>query len=71
MALAQAANAAQSGVCVDLFVITNEYADLASQKYLSIESGGSLLLYSSTDEATCMLTSSKHFLFFDLWSVCG
>jgi len=71
VALAQAANAAQSGVCVDLFVITNEYADLALQKYLSIESGGSLLLYSSTDEATSMLTSSKHFLFFDLWSVCG
>jgi hypothetical protein len=50
--MAQAANAAESGVCVDLFVITNEYTDLASLKYLSIESGGSLILYSNTDEAT-------------------
>jgi len=47
-----AANAAESGVCVDLFIITNEYTDLASLKYLSIESGGSLILYSNTDEAT-------------------
>jgi hypothetical protein len=47
-----AANTAQSGVCVDLFVITNEYADLALLKYLSIESGGCLLLYSNTNEAT-------------------
>lgn len=50
--MAQAANAAESGVCVDLFVITNEYTDLASLKYLSIESGGTLILYSNTDEAT-------------------
>jgi hypothetical protein len=35
-----------------VFVITNEYADLALLKYLSIESGGCLLLYSNTDEAT-------------------
>ncbi len=52
VAVAQAANTAQSGVCVDLFVITNEYADLALLKYLSIESGGSLLLYSNAHEAT-------------------
>lgn len=47
-----AAVAAQSGVCVDLFAVTNEYTDLASLKFLSIESGGSLFLYSSTDNST-------------------
>lgn len=41
-----------AGVCVDLFAVTNEYTDLASLKYLSIDSGGGLLLYSSTEEAT-------------------
>ncbi len=59
--MAQAANAAESGVCVDLFVITNEYTDLASLKYLSIESGGSLILYSSTDEATLPQDLYVHF----------
>ncbi|XP_010557420.1 PREDICTED: protein transport protein SEC23 [Tarenaya hassleriana] len=44
--------AVQSGVCVDLFAVTNEYTDLASLKFLSIESGGSLFLYSSTDDST-------------------
>ncbi|XP_020578173.1 protein transport protein SEC23 [Phalaenopsis equestris] len=44
--------AVQAGVCVDLFAITNEYTDLASLKFLSIESGGSLFLYSSTDDST-------------------
>jgi hypothetical protein len=39
-------------VCVDLFAITNEYTDLTSLKALSVESGGSLFLYSSTDEST-------------------
>jgi hypothetical protein len=39
-------------VCVDLFAITNEYTDLTSLKVLSVESGGSLFLYSSTDEST-------------------
>lgn len=47
-----AAVAVQSGVCVDLFAITNEYTDLASLKFLSIESGGSLFLYSNTDDST-------------------
>ncbi|KAJ4724828.1 protein transport protein SEC24-like [Melia azedarach] len=47
-----AAVAVQAGVCVDLFAITNEYTDLASLKFLSIESGGSLFLYSSTDDST-------------------
>ncbi|KAL6652852.1 hypothetical protein ACP70R_011777 [Stipagrostis hirtigluma subsp. patula] len=47
-----ATSAVQAGVCVDLFAITNEYTDLASLKVLSIESGGSLFLYSSTDEST-------------------
>ncbi|KAL5832576.1 hypothetical protein ACOSQ3_016250 [Xanthoceras sorbifolium] len=47
-----AAVAVQAGVCVDLFAITNEYTDLASLKFLSIESGGSLFLYSNTDEST-------------------
>ncbi|KAK3142681.1 hypothetical protein QOZ80_4BG0349890 [Eleusine coracana subsp. coracana] len=42
----------KSGVCVDIFAITNEYVDLASLKILSVESGGSLFLYSSTDEST-------------------
>ncbi|XP_010542560.1 PREDICTED: protein transport protein SEC24-like isoform X2 [Tarenaya hassleriana] len=44
--------AVQSGVCVDIFAVTNEYTDLASLKFLSIESGGSLFLYSSTDDST-------------------
>lgn len=48
----QAANAVQAGVCVDLFAITDEYTDLASLKYLSIESGGSLFLYVNMDEST-------------------
>ncbi|KAK3144834.1 hypothetical protein QOZ80_4AG0318480 [Eleusine coracana subsp. coracana] len=47
-----AASAVQAGVCVDIFAITNEYIDLASLKILSVESGGSLFLYSSTDEST-------------------
>ncbi|KAG6549307.1 hypothetical protein Mapa_009293 [Marchantia paleacea] len=47
-----AALAVAAGVCVDLFAITNEYTDLASLKFLSIESGGTLFLYSNTDEAT-------------------
>nr|XP_024383708.1 protein transport protein Sec24B-like isoform X2 [Physcomitrium patens] len=47
-----AAQAVLAGVCVDLFAVTNEYTNLASLKYLSIESGGGLLLYSSTEEAT-------------------
>lgn len=47
-----AASAVQAGVCVDLFAITNEYTDLTSLKVLSVESGGSLFLYSNTDEST-------------------
>ncbi|XP_043701372.1 protein transport protein SEC24-1 [Telopea speciosissima] len=47
-----AAVAVQAGVCVDIFAITNEYTDLASLKFLSIESGGSLFLYSNTDDST-------------------
>ncbi|XP_078433788.1 sec23/sec24 transport family protein [Wolffia australiana] len=47
-----AAAAVESGVCVDIFAVTNEYTDLASLKFLSIESGGSLLLYSSTEDST-------------------
>ncbi|XP_051217224.1 protein transport protein SEC23 D [Lolium perenne] len=47
-----AASAVQAGVCVDLFAITNEYTDLNSLKVLSVESGGSLFLYSNTDEST-------------------
>nr|CAB3484460.1 unnamed protein product [Digitaria exilis] len=47
-----ATSAVQAGMCVDLFAITNEYTDLASLKVLSVESGGSLFLYSSTDEST-------------------
>ncbi|XVF19704.1 hypothetical protein REPUB_Repub11eG0133600 [Reevesia pubescens] len=47
-----AAVAVQAGVCVDIFSVTNEYTDLASLKFLSIESGGSLFLYSNTDDST-------------------
>ncbi|PSR89853.1 Sec23/Sec24, trunk domain protein [Actinidia chinensis var. chinensis] len=47
-----AAVAVQAGVCVDVFAVTNEYTDLASLKFLSIESGGSLFLYSNTDDST-------------------
>ncbi|KAK9279753.1 hypothetical protein L1049_013435 [Liquidambar formosana] len=47
-----AAVAVQAGVCVDIFAVTNEYTDLASLKFLSIESGGSLYLYSNTDDST-------------------
>lgn len=47
-----AAVAVQAGVCVDIFAVTNEYTDLASLKFLSIDSGGSLYLYSNTDDST-------------------
>ncbi|TYK31047.1 protein transport protein sec24 [Cucumis melo var. makuwa] len=47
-----AAVAVQAGVCVDIFAVTNEYTDLASLKFLSIESGGSLCFYPSTDDST-------------------
>ncbi|KDP24980.1 hypothetical protein JCGZ_24318 [Jatropha curcas] len=47
-----AAVAVQAGVCVDIFAVTNEYTDLASLKFLSIESGGSLFLHSNTDDST-------------------
>jgi hypothetical protein len=50
--LKQAAVAVQSGVCIDIFAVTDEYTDLASLKFLSIESGGSLFLYASTDDST-------------------
>ncbi|KAG4119491.1 hypothetical protein ERO13_D11G083850v2 [Gossypium hirsutum] len=48
----QAAVAIQAGVCVDIFAVTNEYTDLASLKFISIESGGSLFLYANTDDST-------------------
>lgn len=47
-----AAVAVQAGVCVDIFAVTNEYTDLASLKFLSIESGGSLFFYTSTEDST-------------------
>ncbi|XP_062016744.1 protein transport protein SEC23 D [Rosa rugosa] len=47
-----AAVAVQAGVCVDIFAVTNEYTDLASLKFLSVESGGSLYFYSNTDDST-------------------
>ncbi|GMY15801.1 protein transport protein Sec24-like At3g07100 [Fagus crenata] len=47
-----AAVAVQAGVCVDIFAVTNEYTDLASLKFLSIESGGSIFFYSNTDDST-------------------
>ena len=50
--ISQATVAVQAGVCVDIFAVTNEYTDLASLKFLSIESGGSLFLYTNTDNST-------------------
>ncbi|CAN6557234.1 unnamed protein product [Malus baccata var. baccata] len=47
-----AAVAVQAGVCIDIFAVTNEYTDLASLKFLSVDSGGSLYLYSNTDDST-------------------
>ncbi|MBA0622664.1 hypothetical protein Godav_008186, partial [Gossypium davidsonii] len=47
-----AAVAVQAGVCVDIFAVTNEYTDLASLKFLSIESGDFLFLYANTDDST-------------------
>ncbi|EMS61482.1 Protein transport protein Sec24C [Triticum urartu] len=47
-----AAVAVQAGVCVDIFAVTDEYTDLASLKFLSIESGGSLFLYANADDST-------------------
>ena len=48
----QAAVAVQAGVCVDIFAVTNEYTDLVSLKFLSIEIWGSLFLYTSTEDST-------------------
>jgi Sec23/Sec24 trunk domain len=45
-------NAVQAGVYVDLFAMTDEYTDLASLMFLSIESCGSLFFYSNTDAST-------------------
>ncbi|XP_024987172.1 protein transport protein Sec24-like At3g07100 isoform X1 [Cynara cardunculus var. scolymus] len=47
-----AAVAVQAGVCIDILAVTNEYTDLASLKFLSIDSGGSLFLYPNTDDST-------------------
>ncbi|PWZ17830.1 Protein transport protein Sec24B [Zea mays] len=47
-----AAVAVQSGVCIDIFAVTDEYTDLASLKFLSIESGGYLFLYANADDST-------------------
>eukprot|EP00897_Mesotaenium_endlicherianum_P000760 jgi/Mesen1/10685/ME000009S10481 len=47
-----AAQAVQVGVCIDLFAVTREYVDLASLKFLSVESGGGVFLYPSPEEAT-------------------
>ncbi|XP_024964793.1 protein transport protein Sec24B-like [Cynara cardunculus var. scolymus] len=44
--------AVQAGVCIDIIAVTNGYTDLASLKFLSIESGGSLFLYPNTDDST-------------------
>jgi hypothetical protein len=48
----QAAVAVEGGVCIDIFSVTDEYTDLASLKFLSIESGGSLFLYANTGDST-------------------
>lgn len=49
---ALAAQAVDSGISVDLFPCTADYVDLASLKALSVESGGYILQYQSTEEAT-------------------
>eukprot|EP01104_Vermistella_antarctica_P009054 TRINITY_DN230_c0_g3_i1.p1 TRINITY_DN230_c0_g3~~TRINITY_DN230_c0_g3_i1.p1 ORF type:complete len:746 (+),score=141.18 TRINITY_DN230_c0_g3_i1:85-2322(+) len=50
--LEQAERAAQSGVCVDLSVISNSFAGLASIKFLSLLTGGNLLMYDNDHDAT-------------------
>jgi Sec23/Sec24 trunk domain/Sec23/Sec24 helical domain len=48
-----AETAARAGVCFDLFVVSElMYADLATLKYLTLITGGNLLLYDRADEAT-------------------
>lgn len=37
---------------MDVFAVTNEYTDLASLKFLCINSGGSLFLYVNPDDST-------------------
>jgi hypothetical protein len=47
-----AALAVQSGVCCDLFVVSEEYCDLASLKPLCSQSGGVLCLYQRLEDCT-------------------
>lgn len=48
----EAERAVKAGVCIDLFVISNLYADLASLKFLSTKTGGKLMLYESAVNCT-------------------
>lgn len=47
-----AALAVQSGVCCDLFVVSEGYCDLASLQPLCSQSGGTLCLYQRLEECT-------------------
>eukprot|EP00850_Spirogloea_muscicola_P012002 SM000076S21823 [mRNA] locus=s76:484591:488610:+ [translate_table: standard] len=47
-----AAQSVQAGVCIDLVVVSTEPVGLAALKPLSLESGGHVLLYSSTEDST-------------------
>ncbi len=44
--------AASAGVCVDLFCVTEEFMDLASLKFLTLATGGNLLLYDGPQTAS-------------------
>ena len=48
----QAIHAAKSGICCDLYVVSDhKYIDISSLKYLSLLTGGNLLLYEDTKSA--------------------
>ena len=48
-----AANAARSGVCLDLYIVARQrYTDVASLKFLTLLTGGNLMLYERTDDAS-------------------
>eukprot|EP00899_Mesostigma_viride_P006955 jgi/Mesvir1/16260/Mv08506-RA.2 len=47
-----AAQAVEAGVCVDLFVVSSDFVDLASLKALASRSGGALYLYAGPEDST-------------------
>ncbi len=50
--IAQAKRAVEVGVCVDLFVVTNTFVGLSSLKFLTVLTGGNLLVYEEPEGAT-------------------